>query len=51
MTRATCHMSISVDGFVGAGERLFDGVEDPGLEPVAGVHSPHATHITYRVGR
>jgi dihydrofolate reductase len=36
---------------LGAGERLFDGVEDPGLEPVTVVHSPHVTHITYRVGR
>ncbi len=29
---------------LGAGERLFDGVEDPGLEPIEVVHSPHATH-------
>jgi dihydrofolate reductase len=36
---------------LGAGERLFDGVADPGLEPIAVVHSPRATHITYRVGR
>ncbi len=36
---------------LGVGERLFDGVEDPGLEPVEVLHSPHATHITYRVGR
>ncbi len=33
------------------GERLFDGVEDPGLEPVEVIHSPHATHVRYRVGR
>jgi dihydrofolate reductase len=33
-----------------AGERLFDGVEDPGLEPVEAIHSPHATHVRYRVG-
>jgi dihydrofolate reductase len=33
------------------GERLFDGVADPGLEPVDVVHSPHATHVRYRVGR
>jgi dihydrofolate reductase len=32
------------------GERLFDGVVDPGFEPVEVVHSPHATHIRYRVG-
>jgi dihydrofolate reductase len=35
---------------LGSGEGLFDGVEDPGLEPVEVVHSPHATHIRYRVG-
>jgi len=35
---------------LGAGERLFDGVKDPGLEPLEVVHSPHATHIRYRVG-
>jgi dihydrofolate reductase len=35
---------------LGAGERLFEGVEDPGLAPVEAVHSPHATHIRYRVG-
>jgi dihydrofolate reductase len=36
---------------LGTGERLFDGVEDPGLEPLEVTHSPHATHIRYRVGR
>jgi dihydrofolate reductase len=35
---------------LGSGERLFDGVEDPGLEPIDVVHSSHATHIRYRVG-
>ena len=35
---------------LGAGERLFDGVDDPGLEPVEAIHSPNATHIRYRVG-
>jgi dihydrofolate reductase len=35
---------------LGGGERLFDGVADPGLEPVEVIHSPHATHIRYRVG-
>jgi dihydrofolate reductase len=29
------------------GERLFDGVADPGLMPVEAIHSPHATHIRY----
>jgi dihydrofolate reductase len=36
---------------LGVGERLFAGVDDPGLEPVAVTQSPHATHIRYRVGR
>jgi dihydrofolate reductase len=35
---------------LGTGERLFDGVEDPGLEPIEVTHSPRATHIRYRVG-
>jgi dihydrofolate reductase len=34
---------------LGQGERLFDGVADPGLTPVEVTHSPHATHITYRI--
>jgi dihydrofolate reductase len=34
---------------LGRGERLFDGVQDPGLEPVEVIHSPHATHIRYRI--
>ena len=36
---------------LGRGERLFDGVADPGLTPVEVTHSPRATHIRYRVGR
>ncbi len=32
---------------LGAGERLFDGVSDPGLEPVEVIHSPLATHVRY----
>ena len=36
---------------LGAGERLFGGVKDPGLHPVEVIHSPHATHVRYRVGR
>jgi dihydrofolate reductase len=36
---------------LGAGERLFDGVADPGLEPLEVAHSPLATHVRYRVGR
>ena len=35
---------------LGAGERLFDGVEDLRLEPVEVLHSPAATHIRYAVG-
>jgi len=35
---------------LGAGERIFDGVADPGLEPVEVIASPYATHIRYRVG-
>jgi dihydrofolate reductase len=35
---------------LGSGESLFDGVEDPGLEPVEVLGSPLATHIRYRVG-
>jgi dihydrofolate reductase len=35
---------------LGSGERLFDGIDDPGLTPVDVVHSPHATHVRYRVG-
>lgn len=34
---------------LGSGERLFDGVKDPGLEPVEAMHSPYATHVRYRV--
>jgi dihydrofolate reductase len=33
---------------LGSGERLFDGVESFGFEPVEVLHSPLATHIRYR---
>jgi dihydrofolate reductase len=36
---------------LGSGERLFDGVDDLGLEPVEVLHSPLATHIRYRINR
>jgi dihydrofolate reductase len=36
---------------LGRGERLLDGVADPGLDPVEVIHSPHATHVRYRIGR
>ena len=32
---------------LGAGERLFDGVPDPGLAPAEVIHSPLATHVRY----
>jgi dihydrofolate reductase len=36
---------------LGTGERLLDGVEDPGLDPVEVIHSPYATYVRYHVGR
>jgi len=33
---------------LGSGERLFDGLEALGFEPVEVLHSPLATHIRYR---
>jgi dihydrofolate reductase len=33
---------------LGAGERLFDGIDSFGFEPVEVLHSPLATHIRYR---
>ena len=36
---------------LGRGERLFDEVADPGLDPVEVIHSPYATHVRYRIGR
>jgi hypothetical protein len=33
---------------LGSGERIFDGVESLGLEPIEVLHSPLATHIRYR---
>jgi len=36
---------------LGRGERLFDGVTDPGFEPIEVVHSKHATHVRYAVCR
>jgi dihydrofolate reductase len=34
---------------LGRGERLFDGVVDPGLVPVQAMHSAYATHVRYRI--
>jgi dihydrofolate reductase len=36
---------------LGSGEGLFDGLTDVRFEPVEVIHSPHATHVRYRVGR
>lgn len=36
---------------LGSGERLLDGVTDPGLELLSVSSSPLATHLRYRVGR
>ncbi|MGK2932698.1 MAG: dihydrofolate reductase family protein, partial [Solirubrobacterales bacterium] len=33
---------------LGSGERIFDGVESLGMEPVEVLNSPLATHIRYR---
>jgi dihydrofolate reductase len=33
---------------LGSGERIFDGVESFGFEPVEVLHSPLTTHIRYR---
>ena len=35
---------------LGAGERLFDGVEPLALEPILSVPGRIATHMRYRVG-
>jgi dihydrofolate reductase len=35
---------------LGGGERLFDGVADPGFHPIEVIDSPKATHVRYRVG-
>ncbi|HEY2140473.1 MAG TPA: dihydrofolate reductase family protein [Solirubrobacteraceae bacterium] len=34
---------------LGSGERLFDQVQDPGLEPIEVIDSPLATHIRYAI--
>ena len=35
---------------LGSGERLFDDVPDQPFVPFEVVHSPHATHVRYRLG-
>lgn len=35
---------------LGSGESPFEGLTDLRLEPVEVIHSPHATHVRYRVG-
>lgn len=44
------HITPYVSGLSGrsGGSRMFDGVPDIGLEPVAARHTPHVTHVTYR---
>jgi dihydrofolate reductase len=32
---------------LGGGERIFDGVPDPGFVPEEVIHSPLATHVRY----
>ena len=51
MSRTTCHMSISVDGFVAGPDQSRESPVGAGLEPVQVIHSPYATHIRYRLGR
>jgi dihydrofolate reductase len=36
---------------LGSGERLLEGVEDPGLKPIEVIDSPQATHIRYTIDR
>jgi dihydrofolate reductase len=36
---------------LGRGERIFDGIDDPGFEQVDVTYSPSATHVHYRVTR
>ena len=36
---------------LGRGESIFDGLTDPGFDPIEVRHSPNATHVRYRVGR
>jgi dihydrofolate reductase len=35
---------------LGGGERLLDGVADPGFTPIEVIDSPRATHVRYRIG-
>jgi dihydrofolate reductase len=36
---------------LGGGERIFDGVADPGLTQLEATSSPLAVHVRYRIGR
>jgi len=47
MWETTCHMSIPLV-LLGSGERIFDGIDTFGFEPVEVLQSPLATHIRYR---
>jgi hypothetical protein len=42
-------VSISADGYLGAGERLFDGVPPLQLEILAARAASLTTHVSYRV--
>ena len=39
-----------IPALLGRGEPLLTGLNDPSLTPIEAAHSPHATHIRYRVG-
>jgi dihydrofolate reductase len=39
-----------VPALLGTGESMFTGLQDLDLAPVEVTHSPHATHVRYRVG-
>lgn len=47
---STCVQHL-VPVMMGAGERLYDGVGRPTLEPVEVIASPTVTHLRYRVRR
>jgi hypothetical protein len=66
MSHITCHMSISLDGFVAGPDQSQDNplgvgglklhqwhfhAGEPDLEPIEVINSPHATHVRYRITR
>jgi dihydrofolate reductase len=36
---------------LGSGESPFQGLDDPGLQPIEAIHSPLSTHVRYRVAK